>query len=170
MDGLSPVIIDTSTLINFLAVDRLDLLTENPRFRFIVTEHARAEVTDHYPDQLIRLQTALDAGTIQECPVVAIDELRLFSQLAATRQLGPGECATIAAAGRPDHALAIDDKLAQKKARNHFPDLVILTTSQIMVELIRDKRITVADADAIKESWAAHCRFVLKIGSFQELL
>lgn len=170
MDARQPVIIDTSTLINFLAVDRLDLLADNPRYRFVVTEHARDEVTGHYPDQLERLRAAIDSGQLEERPVVAIDELQLFARLAVTKQLGPGECASIAAAVMRRHALAIDDKLAAKKARAESRELVILNTSQIMVESIQEGRIDVATADAIKATWATHFRFVLKIKSFAELL
>jgi hypothetical protein len=42
------VLLDTSVLINFLAVDRVDLLGHHPRYRFLVTEHVRKEVTAHY--------------------------------------------------------------------------------------------------------------------------
>lgn len=170
MDGRQPVIIDTSTLINFLAVDRVDLLVENPRYRFIVTEHARAEVTGHYPAQLERLLAAIESGRIEESPVVAVEELELFARLAVTKQLGPGECASIAAAIRRGHLLAIDDKLAARKARSESKELVILNTQQIMIESIREGRIGVAAADAIKEAWAKQFRFVLKFKSFGELV
>jgi hypothetical protein len=45
-DGRSIVVIDASVLINFLAVDRLGLLTSHPNFKFIVTDHVRGEVTE----------------------------------------------------------------------------------------------------------------------------
>lgn len=170
MDGRQPVIIDTSTLINFLAVDRVDLLAENLRYRFIVTEHAREEVVGHYPEQLASLQAALASGTLEEGPVVAIEELELFARLAATKQLGPGECASIAAASQRGFALAIDDKLAAKRARAESKELVILNTQQIIVESIQDGRIDVATADAIKQVWATQFRFLLKITSFGELI
>jgi len=170
MDGRTPVIIDTSTLINFLAVDRLDLLGAHPHCRFIVTEHARAEVTAHYPHELARLQAALDKGTLEESPVTDIAELTHFAKLSASKQLGPGECASIAAATRPGHGLAIDDKLASKRASAQIPDLVVHTTQSIMVELLKAGLLSVADADAIKAVWAANYRFMLKFTSFQELL
>lgn len=170
MDGRQPVIMDTSTLINFLAVDRVDLLAETLRYRFIVTEHAREEVVGHFPEQLACLQAALGAGMLEEVPVIAIDELEMFAQLAAKKQLGPGECASIAAALRRGCALAIDDKLAAKKARAASKELVILNTQQIMVDSIHDGRIDVATADAIKQIWATQYRFLLKITSLAGLI
>lgn len=45
------VITDTSVRINFLALDQAALLARLPDHRFVVTEHVRAEITDHYQDQ-----------------------------------------------------------------------------------------------------------------------
>lgn len=92
-----PVLLDTSVLINFLAVDRIDLLASHPDFRFIVTEHVRAEVTTHYADQLVRLRAALDAGSVEETRVESVEELTLFAQLTKNPRLGLGECAAMAA-------------------------------------------------------------------------
>lgn len=38
------VITDTSVLINFLVLDRTELLARLPNHRFVVTDHVRAEV------------------------------------------------------------------------------------------------------------------------------
>jgi predicted nucleic acid-binding protein len=170
MDGRQPVIIDTSTLINFLVVDRVSLLTENPRYRFIVTEHARAEVTGHYPEQLVLLDAAIDSKGLTESPVVAIEELELFADLAVSKQLGQGECASIAAAACRDCALAIDDKLAAKKARAIARSLSIIDTQAIVLALIQDNMLDVSTADGLKDRWATEFRFVLKIKSFADLV
>ena len=66
--------------------------------------------------------------------------------------------------------MAIDDKLAAKKARAASKELLILNTQQIMVDSIHDGRIDVATADAIKQIWATPYRFLLKITSFAELI
>ncbi len=170
MDGRHDVVIDTSTLINFLAVDRVDLLRDNPRYHFVVTEHAREEVTDHYGPQLDRLREALADGALEESGVHEIGELERFAKLAATKQLGPGECASIAAAVGRGCVLAIDDKVAAKRARQASKTLIIVDTQQIVVELIQDGMLDVATADAIKDTWERECRFKLKIASFSQLV
>jgi predicted nucleic acid-binding protein len=53
------VVVDTSVLINFLNVDRLDLFASHPQYRFLVTEHVKREVTEHYPQQINRLNVGL---------------------------------------------------------------------------------------------------------------
>lgn len=45
-DGRILVVSDTTVLINFLHVARLDLLCRHRDYSFVVTEHARAEITD----------------------------------------------------------------------------------------------------------------------------
>ena len=43
----SAIVADTSVLINFLRVDRMDLIARHSH-RFLVTDHVAAEVTDFY--------------------------------------------------------------------------------------------------------------------------
>ena len=75
------VITDTSLLINFLVLDQTALLARLPDHRFVVTEHVRAEITDHYQDQLHRLETAFTAGILEEIRVTDLAEMQLFAQL-----------------------------------------------------------------------------------------
>jgi predicted nucleic acid-binding protein len=56
------VILDTSILINFLAIDRVDLLGQYRRYRFLITAHVRSEVT--HAAQLARLESAIEAGQL----------------------------------------------------------------------------------------------------------
>lgn len=47
----SPIIVaDTSVLINFLRIDRMDLIGLFPR-RFLATDHVAQEIAESYPDQ-----------------------------------------------------------------------------------------------------------------------
>ena len=43
----SAIVADTSVLINFLRVDRMDLIARHSH-RFLVTDHVAGEVTDFY--------------------------------------------------------------------------------------------------------------------------
>jgi len=164
------VVLDTSVLINFLAVDRMDLLGHHPGYCFTITEHVRREVTTHYREQVERLDAALASRALTETRVEAIEELALFAQLVSNPRLGTGECAAIAAAVHRSQVLAIDDKAARKAALLLRPKIPILDTESLTVSLIRAGRLTVQQADAIKDEWAAKHSFVLKIRSFNDLL
>ena len=57
------VVTDASVLVNFLCIDRLDLIAGLP-LHFTLTDHVADEVSDRYPDQRERLASALDAGIL----------------------------------------------------------------------------------------------------------
>jgi len=63
--GLTPAIIvaDTSILLNFLRIDRMDLIGSHPD-SFIATDHVAAEITN--PEQQGRYTDALSAGHLAE--------------------------------------------------------------------------------------------------------
>jgi predicted nucleic acid-binding protein len=169
-DGRSIVVIDTSVLVNFLAVDRVDLLANHPLYRFVVTDHVRGEVTDAYPDQLARLDIALDALQLEQVSVTDIDELQAFATLASDGRLGAGECAAIATASVRALIVAIDDKAARKRAAVFDSAIQLSSTVDLMVSLIKAGALNVASADAIKLEWEAKHRFTLKFASFSDVI
>lgn len=168
-DPVSIVIADTSVLINFLAVDRMDLIKRHS-CRFFITDHVRLEITDHYQDQLSRLQEALQKGILEEISVSDVDEVETFVQWTNLKRFGIGECACIAVALHRRYTLAIDDKKAIKQARLSCPTIPITTTQDLVVSMIKTDLLSVEDADAIKDEWASLHKFLLKIDSFGELL
>ena len=163
------VVTDTSVLINFLCIDRMDLIARHSH-RFVITGHVVEEITDHYPEQRARLNAALTDGTLEEIAVSGEAALDLFRVLSETRRLGSGESAAIACAIANDYAIAIDDRAAANQARQLKADLVVLGSQEIMVHLIRSSVIDVAEANQIKNTWADHHKFRLAIASFRELV
>ena len=161
------VITDASVLINLLVLDRAGLLARLPDHRFVVTDHVRAEVTEHYHDQLQRLEEAFAAGTLEEIRVTDLEEVQLFAQLTATG-LGIGECSAIAVAAHRKLALAIDDKRAIKKLEKLGLGLTVLTTESLVVLLIQQGALSVAEADAMKHDWEENHRFRLAFTSFAD--
>jgi predicted nucleic acid-binding protein len=161
------IITDTSVLINFLVLDRAELLTGLPNQRFVVTDHVRAEVTAHYPEQLQRLEEAFAKGILEEISVTEVEEVSLFARLTA-EGLGIGECSAIAVASHRKLALAIDDKRAVKKLTNLGLGLTIFSTELLVVLLIRETVLTVAEADAMKAEWEKNHRFRLTFASFAD--
>lgn len=165
----SIIVSDTSVLVNFLRIDRMDLIAGHSH-DFVVTDHVAGEITGHYPDQRARLAAALAVGTLRQVSVTDPAELALFGSLGASGRLGAGECSAIALAIHHGHVLAIDDRRAAKEARRLSPRLQILRTQELVVSMIRENLLDVHEADAIKETWATEHRFRFKFDSFRELL
>jgi predicted nucleic acid-binding protein len=163
------IIADASALINFLRIDRVDILGALPP-SVLISTHVRAEITDTFPEQLERLARALQAGLVQEIAADRPEELALFGRLTETHRLGEGEASAIAVAFVRRLALAIDDKAAIRQARALDPSLRILGTQDLMVAALRAGIVSLAEADTILEDWRRLHRFALKIKSFEDLL
>jgi hypothetical protein len=165
------VVADTSVLINFLRIDRMDLLGRFPS-RLLATDHVVAEIED--PGQRARYLAAVGAGYVETCTVSDPDELALFARLGPGQRLGAGECSAIAVALRRNHAIAIDDNKAMSRAVREAglagARLNILRTQDLMVALIRAGVITAEEADTIKRDWERHHRFRIKATSFRDLV
>jgi hypothetical protein len=167
------VVTDTSVLINFLKIDRMDLVGLHPA-GFLATDHVRNEISDRYPAQVERYADAIKAGWVTEEAVNDPVEVALFGRLSATPRLGPGECSAIAVAINRRHALAIDDGRAIRHALREAgitgQVLTILRTQDVVVELIRAGVLTIEQADQIKSVWETRHRFRIAVASFANLL
>lgn len=167
------VVADTSVLINFLRIDRMDLIGAHPA-SFIVTDHVAVEIADTYPNQQAHYGAAVAAGHIEQQRIDDAEELEIFLRLAKRGRLGAGERSAIAVALNRECALAIDDSRAIHHALEEAGIagnvLTILRTQDIMVELIRGTVMSIEAADAILVDWAANHRFSLKITSFRDVL
>lgn len=163
------IVADTSVLINFLRIDRMDLIASHSH-DFLATDHVAAEISERYTDQRQRFVAALDAGVILETRVSKPEELGLFGSLFASKRLGAGECSAIALAAHRGHILAIDDRVATRHAREADATLRILATQDLMVSMIREGLLEVGQADRIKRDWASRHRFRLKLDSFRDVI
>ena len=161
------IVTDASVLINFLRIDRTDFLARHTH-DFIATDHVTAEITNRYPDQEQRFATAIAARAISVTRVTTSEEIDLFSSMLATRRLGAGECSAIAIHRR--YILAIDDRIATTHARRADSTLRILATQDLVVSMILENLLDVAEADRIKQEWATRHRFRLKLDSFQDMI
>jgi len=161
----SATVADTSVLINFLCIDRMDLIGQYPE-PFIATDHVAGEIVDAYPEQQARYAAALSAGYIAEESVTDPNEVNTFLRLGKSGRLGAGERSAIAVAFNRAYTLAIDDSRALKSAIREAGisghSLHSIRTQDIVVSLIRAGKITIQEANAIKETWANHHRFRFK--------
>lgn len=169
----SIVVADTSVIINFLRVDRMDLIGRHPA-SFIATNHVAEEIADAYPEQQDRYAFALRTGYLGEERVDDPREVELFLRLGATGRLGAGERSAIAVALTRNCDLAIDDTRAINRALREAGcsgrPLKIVRTQDIVVTLIRAGDITIEIADVIKETWASQHRFRLRFNSFRDIV
>lgn len=163
------IIADTSVLINFLNVDRLDLLTKYAEHLYI-SEHVLEEITGCYISQKQKLHNAIKNNTLSIIVVNQIDELILFTKLHESGRLGAGECSAIACAICRNYTLAMDDVRARKQAEKMSQNVRIINTQAIMLSLITQKKLTIAEADQLKNEWRDKHKFLLKFASFDELI
>lgn len=158
---MSSVVLDTSVLVNFLRIVRMDLLRRHS-FDFIVTDHVVSEITDHYTEQKLQIRNSISDGTLQQMTIKSTDELELFGSLIATRTLGGGECSAIALALHHNYVLATDDRRATKHAQRISHDLKVITTPDLLQSMIDQKLLNLNEATAIKDQWAREHRFIIK--------
>lgn len=167
------IVADTSVLINFLKIDRMDLIGLHPD-SFLVIDHVQNEILSDYPQQLDCFENACASGHIKIESVTDPSELELFARLAVGNRLGAGERAAIAVALHRGYTLAIDDRKALNRALREagaaLTALRVVQTQDIVVTLIRQGILCIEDADAILVDWAKNHRFKLKISSFSEIL
>ena len=57
------IVTHTSVLINFLRIDRIDLIADHSH-AFLATDHVANEVSNRYPDQQRRFASSLDSGAL----------------------------------------------------------------------------------------------------------
>ncbi len=167
------VVADTSVLINFLKINRMDLVGRYPG-RLLATDHVESELADDYPEQKARYEAAVAAKLLDTCSVTDPAEVALFLRLGPGLRLGAGECSAVAIAVSRGYAIAIDDnraiKAALREAELAGTKLIVLRTQDIIVALIRASALTVEEADQVKAEWEQRHRFRLKTHSFQDLL
>ena len=160
------VITDANVLINFLRIGQLPLLGKLDAYRFLVPEEVVAEITD--PVQRDALAAAIVAGHLGQIVVDTMEALALFAELRDV--MGRGEAACLALAASAGCHIASDEK---KRFRRRAIELIgearIVRTESILVEAIRQGRISIAEADGFKAVLEAS-RYSMSFGSFSELL
>lgn len=158
---------DTSVLINFININRLDLLGLF-QGTFFITNHVISEITNEFSEQQKVLNNAIDTKILDVITVDRPNELTLYNELIKTGRLGSGECSAIACAIERNYSLAMEDKRACKQAKIMAPNIQILKTQDIITSLITQGIINLEEADNIKETWEHKFKFKLSFSSFKE--
>jgi predicted nucleic acid-binding protein len=165
-DGRLLVVVDSSFLINFLVLDRVDILGGLPQFRFLVVNHVTAEI--RYADQRARLQTAVESDIVTEIEVTDPDEILLYDEF--RKFLGDGESASLAVAIRRDWAIAADEKgRFRRELFGRLGENYLLDTLGALLTAIKAGVITGEEADALRARLREN-RFEMDPRPFDELL
>ena len=166
-EGRILVVADTSFLVNFLAINRVDILARLRAFAFRVPNHVIVEV--EYEDQKERLQAALATGTVSEVEITEILEIALYAELRAF--LGDGESTCLAVAATRRWAIATDEKgRLRREIVERLGEEYLLDTPGTLVAALRAGILTLPEAEAIRQELARH-RFTMKdVPPFEELL
>jgi predicted nucleic acid-binding protein len=160
------VVADSSFLINFLVLDRVDVLGGLPQFRFHVLNHVCAEI--RYEDQRGRLQAATEGGIVTEIEITDPGEILLYDEL--RRFLGDGESASLAVAVSRHWVIAADEK--GRFRRELFARLgedCLLDTAGALVTAISAGVISVAQAEVLRSRLREN-RFEMDPRPFDELM
>jgi len=167
MDAEEPIVLDTSVLINYIHVDRLDLIA-GCWAEIRVVEQVQQEL--EYDEQRLVFERALAISQIQvfsvDDPVLIADALKIYQ----VDRRGKGESYSFVYASASNLPLAIDDKRARSLFATKDATLKMCTSKDLMVKALRMGLVSVAEADEIKDIWANQCRYRLKVESFRDLL
>lgn len=153
---------DACFLINFLAVDRMDLLGGlNATYRFFVPLEVLDEILRK--DEKARLAAALKSSVLQTCEILEITEMTSYTELLGMR-LGSGEAAALAIASQRAWRLASDERgRFLRTAVDRIGQDRILTTPLALSDAIRTGLIDGADARAIATELRNRHRFAMAI-------
>lgn len=166
-DGRILVVADTSFLVNFLALNRMDILRGLRGYTFRIPNHVVREI--EYEDQKERLHDALTEGTLSEIELTDLAEVALYADL--RRFLGDGESACLAVAATRRWVIAADEKgRLRREVMERLGEGYLLNTPGAIVEALRARILTVSEAEEIRRELARR-RFVMSdVPPFEELL
>lgn len=152
---------DACFLINFLAVDRMDLLAALAAYKFQVPLEVVAEVVR--PVQAQRLSTAIADGTVETQEMIDLAEMASFADN-LREQLGRGESACLALATSRGWLLASDERgRFRRLATDRIGSERLMTTLDALDQAIRIGALTGRDARVIAEDLRNNHRFAMTV-------
>ena len=158
--------LDASVLINFLHLERLDILADIAEVDFIVPEQVVAEITD--PQQARTLAQAVRDGQLRSERSTDPDEIAIYADL--HQFMGRGEAACLSMAEQRDWLVAVDERgRFLQMARKRIGEGRILNTPGILLLAILAGLLSVHEADVLKAHLETH-RYRMTFDSFRDVL
>jgi predicted nucleic acid-binding protein len=148
-----PVVLDTCVLINLLATDRIVEIVQVVALTCLVCSavcgeslYLRPMEADAKPDA-VDLRSLLESGVLTVCTIEGSREEEAYVNYAL--ELDDGEAMSLAIAQERKYALATDEKKARRIIGESAPDLLILSTPEI-IRTWAEGRDKVEIADAVR--------------------
>ncbi len=162
----TPIVLDTSILLNFVKIGRVGLLGQL-RTSVVLLDQVFDEV--RRLDQREAVKVAVAAGTLDLQSVRNPTEVALFTEFRAGGRLGAGECAVLAVALTRNWVAGLQDRRARTEGQRRRADLVLCQTEDLVLMLIKTGCLTIEEADGFLAEWAAKHRFRSRVASFRNL-
>ena len=163
----TPIVLDTSILLNFVKIGRVELLGQLGT-SVVLLDQILDEV--RRPKQRKVVKDAVTASTLDLQSVRNPVEVALFTELRAGGRLGAGECAVLSVALTRNWAAGLQDRRAGTEGQRRREDLALYQTEDLVLKLIKSDYLTIEEADGFLAEWAAKHRFKSKITSFRDLM
>lgn len=162
--GPTPIVLDTSILLNFVKIGRTELLGQLGT-SVVLLDQVFEEV--RRLEQRAVVEGAVASGTLELQSVRDPAEVVLFTELRAGGRLGAGECAVLAVALTRNWIAGLQDRKASAEGQRRREDLVLCKTEDLVLTLIKTGYLTIEEADEFLVEWAAKHRFRSRIASFR---
>ena len=160
------VVTDANVLINLIRIGQLPLLGQLDGYRFLVPAEVVNEITEQ--DQREALSGALAGGFLEQVVVDTMESLQLFADLRDVMGMGEAACLALAAT-RGCHIASDEKKRFRRRAVELIGEERIVRTEGLLLEAIRQGRISVVEADRFKAVLAAN-RYSMSFQSFADLM
>lgn len=161
------VVVDTSVLINFCHLDRLDLLGAFLDRVFVIPREVEEEVLE--PSQRTKVQRALTEGHLGRASTAEHPVLHHLTEL-RTRNLDLGEAACVALAKAHGWLVACDERRRFLRiAKETLGAGRVIDTPGLLLMAIQQDLLSLAQAERAKARLEAH-RFRMRFRSFRDLI
>ena len=162
--GPATIVLDTSVLLNFVNIGRLELLGQLG-VPVVLPDQVLDEI--RRPGQREAVEGAVAAGILDLQSIRNPAEVVLFADLRANGRLGAGECAVLAVALTRHWTAGLQDQRARLEGQRRRKDLTFCQTEDLVLTLIRAGHLTVEEADGFLVEWATRHRFKSRLASFR---
>ena len=161
----TPIVLDTSVLLNFVKIGRIELLGRLGT-SVVLLDQVLDEV--RRPEQRKAVEDAVAVGTLGLQSVRNPTEVALFAELQTGGRLGAGECAVLAVALTRGWIAGLQDRRAQVEGKRRGKNLDSCQTEDLVLKLIQTGYLTLKEADRYLADWAAQHHFRSRLTSFRE--
>ena len=136
-------IIDTSVLINYISIERIDLLTKLSHRHLLITEEVHSEIKRNRNT----LEIAIANGQIEVTNPLLNEDIELFARL--TKILSVADASCIVAARVLETDLAADDRILRREAAKVLPEAYLLRTEVLLAEAVRTNLLLIEEGNTI---------------------